>query len=61
MAELEILTNPIRSTLFGKFYEEIIRCWFVTEGFTVYKGKPRVYGGISQHHLKRSFRSWGVN
>lgn len=43
MRELQILTNPIRSTLFGKFYEEIFRGWFKTKGFTVYEGKPRVY------------------
>lgn len=43
MAELGIITNPVRSTLFGKFYEEIIRGWFKTKGFIVYEGKPRVY------------------
>ena len=43
MVELRILTNPIKSTLFGKFYEEIIRGWFEAKGFIVYEGKPRVY------------------
>ena len=43
MTERVIITDPIRSTLFGKFYEEILRGWFETMGFEVYEGKPRVY------------------
>lgn len=39
-----ILSNATRSTLFGKFYERIIRKWLdVKLGFTVFEGKPRVY------------------
>lgn len=40
----KIISNSIRATLFGKFYEKIIRKWFETElGFIVYQGKPRIY------------------
>ena len=40
---VEILSNSLRSTLFGKFYEEIFRGWFKTKGFKVKEGKPRIY------------------
>jgi len=40
----EIMSNSVRATLFGKFYEQIIRRWFETElGFTIFQGKPRIY------------------
>lgn len=55
-----IMTNPIRATLFGKFYEEIIREWVKTKGFIVYDGKPRIYwkdqpvpaSAVSSNHKK---------
>lgn len=40
----DIISNPTRSTLFGRFYEEIVRKWFEAElGFKVHAGKPRIY------------------
>lgn len=40
----EIINDPVKATLFGKFYEEIILKWLEEkEGFTVKEKKPRVY------------------
>lgn len=40
----EIINDPVKSTLFGKFYEKIILGWLKErKGFTVYNGKPRIY------------------
>ena len=40
----EIINDPIKSTLFGKFYERIILEWLKEEkGFTRFEGKPRIY------------------
>jgi len=40
----EIINDPVKATLFGKFYEKIISRWFKEiKGFTVFDGKPRVY------------------
>jgi hypothetical protein len=39
-----IISNPTRATLFGRFYEDIVRKWLETQlGFTVLPGKPRIY------------------
>jgi len=53
MVELRLFTNPIRSTLFGKFYEKIIRGWFKANRFIVFKGKPRVYWKDQPTHSKK--------
>jgi len=40
----KILDHPIKSTLFGKFYERVVLGWLKEkEGFTSLEGKPRVY------------------
>ncbi len=40
----EIINDPIKSTLFGKFYEKIVLCWLEDKkGFAPFDGKPRVY------------------
>ncbi|NQS97772.1 MAG: hypothetical protein HQ591_04900 [candidate division Zixibacteria bacterium] len=40
----EILKDPIKATLFGKFYEEIVLGWFKEKtGFAPFDGKPRIY------------------
>ncbi len=40
----EIINDPVKATLFGRFYEKIILRWFEEiKGFTVFEGKPRVY------------------
>ena len=40
----EIINHPIKSTLFGKFYEKILLHWLEEKkGFTPLYGKPRVY------------------
>jgi len=40
----EIINHPIKSTLFGKFYEKILLRWLEEKhGFTPLGGKPRVY------------------
>lgn len=40
----EIISNPTRATLLGRFYERILRKWFEVElGFKVHSGKPRIY------------------
>jgi len=40
----EIINDPIKSTLFGKFYEKILLRWLEEKkGFTPLSGKPRVY------------------
>ena len=40
----EIINDPLKSTLFGKFYERIVSEWLKNiEGFDVFEGKPRVY------------------
>lgn len=40
----KIIDDPIKSTLFGKFYEKIIISWLSEiKGFTIYQGKPRIY------------------
>lgn len=39
-----ILDDPIKATLFGKFYERIVLKWFEQKkGFVSFKGKPRIY------------------
>ena len=35
--------TPLTSTLFGKFYEEILRCWLRDQGYRVFEYKPRIY------------------
>lgn len=40
----DILSNSTRATLFGRFYENIIRKWLEVEcRFKVHAGKPRIY------------------
>jgi len=40
----EIINDPIKSTLFGKFYEKILLRWLEEKSeFTPLDGKPRVY------------------
>ncbi len=40
----EIINDPVKATLFGKFYEKIILGWLKEiKGFKVFDGKPRVY------------------
>jgi|YNPNPStandDraft_1061719.scaffolds.fasta_scaffold107205_1 hypothetical protein len=40
----DIINDPIKATLFGKFYEKIVSEWLEErEGFTLCKGKPRIY------------------
>jgi len=40
----EIINDPIKATLFGKFYEKIVSRWLEErEGFTSCGGKPRIY------------------
>jgi hypothetical protein len=42
----EILDDSIKSTLFGKFYENILLGWVKEiEGFIPFAGKPRIYWG----------------
>jgi len=41
----EIINDPIKSTLFGKFYEKIVLRWFKEKGcFTPLDGKPLCFG-----------------
>lgn len=57
---MNIVWNGTRATLFGKFYEEIIRNWFDVQGYTVLPGKPRIYwskqilptGAVSPNHKR---------
>lgn len=40
----EIINDPVKATLFGKFYEKIILRWLKEiKGFKIFDGKPRVY------------------
>jgi hypothetical protein len=40
----DIIDDPIKATLFGKFYEKIVSRWLEEkEGFTSFGGKPRIY------------------
>jgi len=40
----EIINDPIKATLFGKFYEKIVSRWLKErKGFTSFGGKPRIY------------------
>ncbi len=40
----EIINDPVKSTLFGKFYEKILLHWLEEKkGFIPLDGKPRVY------------------
>jgi len=40
----EIINDPIKATLFGKFYEKIVLGWLKEKGgFTPFDGKPRIY------------------
>lgn len=40
----DIISNATRATLFGRFYEKIIRKWLESKlDFEVYEGKPRIY------------------
>lgn len=40
----DIINDPIKATLFGKFYEKIVLRWFENvEEYKVFEGKPRVY------------------
>lgn len=40
----DIIDDPVKATLFGKFYEKVIAGWLINEdGFTTDGGKPRVY------------------
>ncbi|MEO0126811.1 MAG: hypothetical protein ABIL44_03560 [candidate division WOR-3 bacterium] len=40
----EIINDPIKSILFGKFYEKIVSGWLKERGgFTTFDGKPRIY------------------
>lgn len=40
----EIINDPVKSTLFGKFYEKIILSWLKEiNDFKIYDGKPRIY------------------
>jgi len=40
----QIINDPVKSTLFGKFYEKILLVWLKEkEGFTPFEGKPRIY------------------
>jgi len=40
----EIINDPIKATLFGKFYEKIVSRWLKEkEGFRAFGGKPRIY------------------
>lgn len=40
----DIISNATLATLFGRFYEKIIRKWLEIElCFKVYEGKPRIY------------------
>jgi hypothetical protein len=40
----EIINDPIKATLFGKFYEKIVSRWLKErKGFTFFDGKPRIY------------------
>ncbi len=42
--KVKILDDSVKSTLFGKFYEDILRKWFAeTKGYKILDGKPRVY------------------
>jgi hypothetical protein len=61
----DIINDPIKATLFGKFYEAIIKGWLMTEGgFTANDGKPRVYWkdveskGNGEHPLNKALRQY---
>lgn len=48
MCERKVVEDLVRwtgltATMFGKFYEEILRAWLPSQGFEVMSGKPRVY------------------
>lgn len=39
----EVIDDPTKSTLFGRFYEEIVSTWLVeVDGLKKYEGKPKV-------------------
>jgi len=53
----EVIFNPLRATLFGKFYEEIIRGWLKEQGYIVHKVNPRHFGKINQFPVKEMIRN----
>jgi len=58
----EIINDPIKSTLFGKFYEKIILHWLSEKkGFVVFEGKPRVYWKDVDSNEKGSYLARKLN